>query len=182
MLSAGWCDGKDFRRLCVSETMLTWGTTILVDLSVFTKNLGISTGEVQMHFFLPEDLKCEGRLCTAILFFRQRCAWVRKMKRHLVSHSLAGSCVHSWVRAVRLHNKIHTGYLSRAISHVCRIQRLSSPRQCSKANCFLQPVNLSSIAAKLYVFVLCFPPLVYFFLNWPKFTRRNQIVLKGILR
>lgn len=95
MLSAGWCDGKDFRRLCVSETMLTWGTTILIDLSVFTKNLGISTGEVQMHFFLPEDLKCERRLCTAILFFRQRCAWVHKMKRHLVSHSLAGSCVHS---------------------------------------------------------------------------------------
>lgn len=50
MLSAGWCDGKDFRRLCVSVTMLTFGTTTLVDLSVFTKNLGISTGEVQMHF------------------------------------------------------------------------------------------------------------------------------------
>lgn len=98
-------------------------------------------------------------------FLRQRCAWARKMKRHLVSNSLAGSCVRSWARAVLLHNKIHTGYLSRAISHVCRIQRLSSPRQRSKANCFLQPVNLSSIAASCMSLCFVFSRWCIFFLT-----------------
>lgn len=30
MLTAGWCDGKDFWRLCVSAAVLTLGTTTFV--------------------------------------------------------------------------------------------------------------------------------------------------------
>lgn len=183
MPSAGWCDRKDFWRLCVSAAMLTLGTTTFVGLSFFTKNLGNSIGEVQMHFSSLKTSNLRDAF-VQLYFFRQRCAWVCKMSGHFVSHSLAGSCVHSRVRAVLLHNKMSTWhqycYLSRAISHVCRIQRLSS-RDSAPRPTVSYSLWICLILHQVVCLSALFSPAGVFFLNWPKFTSRNQIVLKGIL-
>lgn len=135
-------------------------------------------------FFLAEDLEFERRLCTAILFLdRDVHGFIKWAGILLATHWQEVVCTaesEQCYYTTKCPLDISTSYLSRAISHVYRIQCLSS-RDSAPRPTVSYSLWICLILHQVVCLSALFSPAGVFFLNWPKFTRRNQIVLKGIL-